>query len=370
MAHTTKIEEGVTDELIFLGMESATSSLSADGENLGFWMAFSESNDSGGIHGRKIEPNWYPRHMDQINLQVDNAKRLIEKDNVLALVNFGGPGAIEIADLAENLQIPYLFPHTALISSKNRRYIFTSFPQYSGEAKLMFQYLVRDRGLKKLAIAYAANTYGRQFLSYLMENKNLNGLEFSGAVEIDKYDPSDLTEELKSLVDNGAEVVIMALHPKQAQALMQAKADLNWTSGHMVTTGPLTDERYLDLPNRAADGTIGFCHFPDPASSSEPGFVKYRKAMAKYNPTCPFDRYSLYGYVYGQLIVKGIREAGQNLTRERLVDALENLGSWDAQGPIPPVTLTKINHHAQSSGFICELKDGRFEDLSGWIKAE
>ena len=55
----------------------------------------------------------------------------------------------------------------------------------------------------------------------------------------------------------------MALYPEQAQALMAARARAGWR-GRMVSTGPLTDEASLALPDGSADGTLGFCHYPDP----------------------------------------------------------------------------------------------------------
>jgi len=33
------------------------------------------------------------------------------------------------------------------------------------------------------------------------------------------------------------------------------------------------------------------------------------------------------------------------------------------------VSFSSTNHHAQNAGFIGELRDGRFHDLTGWIAA-
>jgi hypothetical protein len=42
---------GVTGTTISIGVESAVGSLSLDGENLGFKLAFEEANARGGVHG-------------------------------------------------------------------------------------------------------------------------------------------------------------------------------------------------------------------------------------------------------------------------------------------------------------------------------
>lgn len=58
---------------------------------------------------------------------------------------------------------------------------------------------------------------------------------------------------------------------------------------------------------------------------------------------------------------------GPDLTREGFVAALEATRAWDSGGVLPAVTLTPDDHHAQTAGFLCEMKEGRFVPLSEWI---
>jgi hypothetical protein len=162
--------------------------------------------------------------------------------------------------------------------------------------------------------------------------------------------------------------VWLALYPEQARAVMDAKAKLGWGDVRMVASGPLTDEQYLNVPGGFAEGTPGFCYYPDPNSSQAPGVVEYRRLMAQYYPGRAMNRYSLYGYVFGRLVVEGLSRAGRPLTRETFVQAMESIRDWDSGGIMPPVTFTSANHHAQRAGFICELRDGRFEPLGGWVE--
>ncbi len=90
--------------------------------------------------------------------------------------------------------------------------------------------------------------------------------------------------------------------------------------------------------------------------------------MARHYPQHPLNRYSLYGYVFGRLVIEGLSRAGKNLTRESFVDAMETIRNWDSGGILPAVTFSKSNHHAQRAGFICELKEGKFQALTGWME--
>ncbi|TDJ34452.1 MAG: hypothetical protein E2O53_08215, partial [Gammaproteobacteria bacterium] len=107
--------------------------------------------------------------------------------------------------------------------------------------------------------------------------------------------------------------------------------------------------------------------YPDPNESDAPGIVEYRKLMARYFPDHAPNRYSLYGYVFGKLVVEGLARAGADLTRERFLDAMESIRDWDSGGILPPVSFSAADHHAQDAGFICELQDGRFRALSDWL---
>ena len=358
----------VTSTSVVFAIEDTVGSFSTDEENLGFRVAFQEANDAGGAHGRTIQWKGYPRKgADAAAEAVANAKRLIEQDGAFALVNWGGPQSIALLAWAREQRVPYLFPHTALISSAGQRYLFTSFPRFEGEAAVMFPYLTRERKLTRLGIVHDVNPYGQLFLERLRALASSGGYTVVGSVPVDSRDPGDLTAGLKRLVDAGAQAVVMALYPAQGKKVVEAKGALGWT-GTLVSAGPLTDEQLLTVPGGHADGTLGFCYYPDPDVSNEPGVARYRAAMTKYHPGKPRNRYSLYGYTFGRLIVEGLRRAGRDLTRERLVDALESIRAWDAGGVMPPVSFSPTDHHAQPAGFVCELKAGRFVPLSGWIE--
>ncbi len=112
---------------------------------------------------------------------------------------------------------------------------------------------------------------------------------------------------------------------------------------------------------------IGFCHYPDPNESDAPGIVEYRRLMAEYFPQHALNRYSLYGYAFGSLVVEGLERAGVDLTRDSFLDAMDSIRDWDSGGILPPVSFSATDHHAQDAGFICELKNGRFVALSDWL---
>jgi branched-chain amino acid transport system substrate-binding protein len=359
-------DDGLSDTTIRIGVEADVRSLSLDGENQGFKVAFEEANAAGGVHGRQFAWADRARRSGEPADVLAVARQMIDDDRVFALVNFSGPAIGDIAAYARTARVPLLFPHTALVSSDGQRYLFTSFPRFEGEAAVMFRYLARERRITRVAIAHDPNAYGTLFRDRLRAHAAEYGYTVTGTAPVTSRRPADLSAELATLIATSPEAIVMALYPEQAQALMMARATAGWR-GRMVSAGPLTDEASLTVPGGSADGTLGFCHYPDPERSDTPGVVRYRTAMARLRPNRPIDRYSLYGYTFGRLVVAGVEGAGRDLTRERFIDAMERLSGWDAGGVMPDVTLSASNHHAQPAGFICEMQSGRLVPLSGWI---
>jgi len=354
-----------------IGIEAPTKfSPSGTAENLGMRLVIRQVNDAGGIHGRKLAERSYGRTQAGAAGDAEvmaHVARLADEDHVLLLWNHGGTVSTQIAPFAMAHKLPYMFPHTGLIDKDDARYVFTSFPHYDGETRMMYRYLARDRGMKRIGVIYDPNAYGRYFRDRLRTLAAENGYEVTGEEAVEQTLPTDLTPQMQRLKDAKPDAIVMALYPPQAKRVMEAKARLDWKNVRMVSTGPLTDEEYLNVPGGYAEGTLGLCYYPDPNQSDAPGVAAYRRLMARYFPDEKLNRYSLYGYAFGQMVAEGLRRAGPDPTRERFIDAMESIKNWDSGGILPPVTFSKTNHHAQQAGFVCELQQDHFVALGGWI---
>jgi len=361
------LAQGVSDEAILIGMDGPAQSFSADEENLGMRLVMKHVNAAGGVHGRLLVERSYPRGTENaVEKQLANVRTLVEEDEVFLLFNFGGPGSVPIGAYAAEHATPYLFPHTALLTVDGERYVYTSYPRYDGESRVMLRYLAKDREAKRIAVIYADNIYGQYFAGRANELAGEFDYDVVGLQPLPR-NPQDAMTQMSALRDSDPDAVIMALYPAGARKVVEAKAKLGWDV-RLVSSGPLTDEQYLNVEGGEAEGTLGFCYYPDPNESDVPGIVEYRRLMAEYFPGHELNRYSMYGYVFGSLVVEGLKRAGPGVDRETFLDAMESIRDWDSGGIMPAVSFSDTNHHAQRAGFICELEDGRFKALSGWIE--
>jgi branched-chain amino acid transport system substrate-binding protein len=364
---TIFLAQGVSNDAILIGMDGPAQSFSADEENLGMRLVIEHANATGGVHGRRLVERSYPRGTsNSVEKQLENVRKLVEEDDVFLLFNFGGPGSVPIGAYAAEKAIPYLFPHTALLTVDGERYVYTSYPRYDGESRVMLRYLAENRGAKRIAVVYADNIYGQYFADRATELASEFDYTVAGLKPLPR-NPQDAMSQMRALRDNDPDAVIMALYPAGARKVVEAKSALGWEV-RLVSSGPLTDEQYLNVEGGEAEGTLGFCYYPDPNESDAPGVVEYRSLMDEYFPGHELNRYSMYGYVFGSLVVEGLRRAGPELDRESFLDAMESIRDWDSGGIMPAVNFSTSDHHAQRAGFICELEDRQFKALSGWME--
>ena len=207
----------------------------------------------------------------------------------------------------------------------------------------------RNRGVKRIGVIHAANVYGQYFVDRAPELASELGYTFVGHQPLPR-NPDDAITEMRALREQEPDVVIMALYPAGARKVVEAKASLGWSDVRLVSSGPLTDEQYLNVEGGHAEGTLGFCHYPDPNENDAPGIVEYRKLMATYFPGHELNRYSLYGYVFAKLVVEGLERVGKDLTRDKFLDAMESICNWDSGGILPAVSFSETDHHAPEGG--------------------
>ena len=204
------LAQGVTDDTIVIGMEASVESFSASEQNLGMRLVMQHVNATGGIHGRRLVEHGYPRTLENyVEKQVANVKRMVEEDDVFLLFNFGGPASMKIGPYAMRQRVPYMFPHTALLTPDGARYVFTSFPRYDGETRVMLRYLADELGVEHIGVIYANNAYGQYFASRAKMFSDQFGYNLVGTQTLARS-AQDALAQMRALKRAHADAIIMA----------------------------------------------------------------------------------------------------------------------------------------------------------------
>ncbi|CAB1081718.1 Branched-chain amino acid ABC transporter, amino acid-binding protein (TC 3.A.1.4.1) [Olavius algarvensis Delta 1 endosymbiont] len=363
-------EVGVTDDSILVGCSNSFSGpLVYPGTQLvnnGLEAYFAYVNDRGGVHGRKIVTQYYDDGYKPQNA-VANTKRLVEQDKVFAIVSSQGTGAVmaTVKYLTQN-KVPLIFPFQG-VPIKGQKTIFTSFTPYTNQSELVVTWLVKVKGFKRIGILYQDDKYGYTFRDPAKKTLAKFGLKLEAA-ESYKRGAKDLSAQVAKLRQANLDGCLLVATPPPGAAFLREAHKQGWKDTKIISSGPLTDEKYINLSGGVGEGIWGLSLWPDPVNSTDPAVVEYREIVEKYGKDrdkTP-NRYSLYGYYYAKLFVAGLQRAGRDLTRESYIAALEGIKGWK-NGITPPVSFSETDHLAQNSGFMVEVQKGVFRPISGWI---
>ncbi len=364
-------EQGVSDAEIVIGCSNSFSGpLAFTGEQAtkyGVDLAVRALNDAGGILGRKVRTIYYDDGYKPQEAAA-NTKKLVEQDKVFAIIApQGTPAVVATLDYLEQNKVPMLFPFQGSPVTRGKKYVFSGMTLYDRQAKMMIDYLVGQRKYKTFAAIYQDDEYGKAFVTSFEKDLASHGLKLVASESV-KRGVADVSAQIAKLQAAKPEVTVLVLTPGPGAQALKERQRIGWNDTLMVSSGPLTDERYLALAGSAAEGVEGLALWPDPITSDLPGMKRYREAMQKYFPKDEPNRYSLSGYFAGLLFAEGAKRAGKDLTRERLITALESIKSWDS-GILPPMTIGP-DHETQKHGFWVKVEKGRFKQLTGWLGSE
>ncbi len=370
-AGTAAAEPGVTDtEILIGGSNSFSGPLAFTGEQItkfGVELYLRVVNDAGGIHGRRVRAVWYDdgyRPQDA----VANTKKLVEQDQIFAVITpQGSPPVVATLEYLGEQKVPMLFPYQSSPVTRGKKYVFQGMTLSDRSSKMMIDYLAGPRKYKRFAALYQDDEYGKSFLGAFEKDLGRHGLKLAAAEPV-KRGVTDVSAQIAKLQAAKPEVTFLVLVPGPAAQALKERQKIGWTDTLMVSTGPLTDEAYLNLAADAAEGVEGLALWPDPTTSELPGVRLYREHMQKYFPRNPPNRYSLAGYFAGMLFAEGAKRAGRSLTRESLIGALESIKGWGS-GILPPLTIGP-DHETQKQGFWVRVEQGRFRQLTDWLRSE
>jgi branched-chain amino acid transport system substrate-binding protein len=363
-------EVGVTDDSVLVGCSNSFSGpLVYPGTQLvnnGLESYFGYINDRGGVNGRKILSQYYDDGYKPQNA-VANTKRLVEQDKVFAIVSSQGTGAVmaTVKYLTQN-KVPLIFPFQG-VPITGQKTIFTSFTPYPNQSELVITWLVKVKGFKRIGILYQDDTYGYTFRDPGQKTLQKLGLKWAAA-ESYKRGAADLSAQVAKLSQANLDACLLVATPPPGAAFLREAHKQGWKDTRIVSSGPLTDEQYINLSGGVGEGVWGLSLWPDPVHSNDPAVVEYREIVEKYGKDrdkTP-NRYSLFGYFYAKLAVEGIKRAGKDLTREGYIAALEGIKGWE-NGIIPPVSFSASDHLAQDSGYMVEVQKSIFRPISGWL---
>ena len=328
-----RAETGVTATTILIGQSV---SLSGPTGSLGQEMQagaaayFKYVNKQGGVHGRTI----VLKTLDdgyEVERTVANVKTLIGQDHVFAL--FGLRGTAH-TNAAAKIFIPAHVPLFATFSGAQslrepfNRYMFHVRASYSDETDAIFRQL-SNMGLSRIGVFYQNDGYGKEGRAAAEESAKKYKLAISalGTVEPNSSDAKGAAAAIARIQPQV--VVMYASYKASAEFVraMRAAQYAQFMNLSIVGATALAKELGNDARGIGVSQVVPF-----PWNIGIPIVKEYQTVMTAETGKSEYSFLTLESYLSARILVEGLRRAGRDLTREKLIAALETMHDEDFGG--------------------------------------
>ncbi len=323
-------EDGVSADLITFGqaavLEGPASAL-GQGMRSGIQAAFDEVNAHGGVHGRKLklisrDDGYEPERA------IAETKKLIEDDKVFALIGpVGTPTSAAAQPIATAAHVPFIGAFTGAGFLRNPKLdnVINVRASYGAETEAWIKHLTQDLKIKKIAIFYQDDAFGRAGFDGVKAAMDKRGIELVGEAT---YERNTIAVKTALITLRRAEpeavVMVGAYKPCAEFIKLARKLEFNPVFVNISFVGASALAKELGPDGK---GVVISQVVPFPWDTSLKVVADYQAAI-KGAP----DFVSLEGYLVGRLAIAALEKVDGPPTRAGLIKAIKDTGKFDIGG--------------------------------------
>ncbi len=327
--------DGIGADVILFGQTAALTGPAAElGVEMrrGIAAAFAEANDAGGVAGRALhlvsrDDRYEPE------AAVENTEALITEEQVFALIgSVGTPTSAAAEPIARAAGVPFIAPFTGaeFLRDASLGNIVNIRAGYFEETETIVEHLVDRAGLKRIAVLYQDDAYGRTGLQGVTRALAARNLKPTAAGTYLRN-----TTAVKSALltlraaSPQAIVIIGAYEPSAVFTKWARKLGMDTLIVNISFVGA---NALADALGPAGGGVYVTQVVPFPDGDDMPLLAEYRAALAASEPDARPSFGSLEGYIAGRLTTEVLRSLGDTPSRAGFFEALNRIGDFDIGG--------------------------------------
>jgi branched-chain amino acid transport system substrate-binding protein len=358
-------EVGVMPDRVVFGQAAALSGpSSALGAKMrqGILAAFAEVNAKGGVRGRTLQLVSRDDGYDPDRSVLQTVK-LLHEDKVFALIGaVGTPTSLVTVPIARDENVPFIGPFTgaAFLREKDLDNVVNIRASYSAEAEAWVKHLTEDRHIKRIAIFYQDDPYGRDGLAGVKLALEKRGMELAAEATYERNTKAvGLAMRVLKRAEPEAVVMVGTYVPCAEFIKLARESGFNPVFVNISFVG--ADALAQEL-GRDGEGVIVSQVVPFPWDASVKVVADYQAAEKAIDPGLPPDFVSLEGYICGRLAASALEMAGPNPTRAELLRVINEVGQFDISGD--HLTVGKNMRDASARVFLTVIEpDGTFKPV-------
>jgi branched-chain amino acid transport system substrate-binding protein len=365
--------QGVSkDEIVLGSIQDLSGPIAGFGKQvrLGMMLRVDEVNEQGGINGRKIkllvEDSAYdPRRA------VLAAQKLVNQDKIFAMVGHIGT-AQNMAAMPVQFQknVINFFPVTAAREMyepfHKLKYSFAA--TYYDQMKIAVPKLVKEKGAKKVCTMYQDDEFGLEVKRGAEDGLKSIGMTLAEETSY-KRGATDFASQMQKLQAGGCDMVVLGTIIRETIGGIATAKRLGFNPTFIGSSAAYTDLIHK-LGGPAMNGLYATMTVQNPYTdeASQPIRFWANKYKTKFNedPTV----FSVYGYSLVDTFLRAAGKAGNNLTTESFIKAMDNM-------TIPPdifgsaeMTFTPTKRLGSNSTRMSQLQDNRWKVVSEYMKID
>jgi ABC-type branched-subunit amino acid transport system substrate-binding protein len=369
---------GVTDTTIKIGAHFPLTGVAAPGYSeipSGHQAYYDYVNANGGINGRKIEfvvkdDGYNPTNTSAVT------NELVLKEEIFAMVGgLGTPTHSAVVDFLNSSKVPDLFVSSGSLrwgeDPKKAPFTFGWQPDYEIEGKIIGDWVRKNLPNAKVGLFVQDDDFGRD------GEKGARRYLDKQIVEVAKYSPgnTDIAPQIAKLKAAGVDLVLGFNVPSYTALSQLASLKIGfkpkWFYSNVGSDPALVGSllaRFSEgkVANGASliDGVLTTEYLPGVDAPDNAWTKLWQKVWGAHGKGGELTNYRIYGMAQAYTFVQALQAAGRDLTRERVVEAIQQSGKTFEGPGLAPFRYTGDSHLGISGMSVVELKGGVGKDLT------
>ncbi|GAB2878728.1 ABC transporter substrate-binding protein [Nocardioides pacificus] len=368
---------GVTDDSIKIGGHFPLTGVAAPGYSeipTGHQAYYDFVNASGGINGREIEYLVKDDAYNPTNTSSVTDELVLQEEIFGMVAGLGTPTHSAVVDFLNAEEVPDLFVSSGSLAwgddPAKYPWSFGWQPDYESEGKIIGQYVAENMPDAKVGLFLQDDDFGEDgeagVRQYIDEQ----------IVETVSYTPgnTDVAPQIAKLKAAGVDLVLGFNVPSYTALSQLVSMKIGFTpqwfysnvGSDPALVGSLLarfSEGAVENSASLLDGVMTTEYMPGVDAPEDPWVQLWQKVWDEHGEG-ELTNYVIYGMAQAYTFVQALQEAGDDLTREGIVEALEEGGS-DFVGPaLAPFRYSEDSHLGISGMSVVELKGGKADPLT------
>jgi len=330
---------------------------------------FEEVNGKGGVYGKTIESivlddGYEPERT------ILNTKNLIKEEKVDYLFGYiGTPTTVSILDMIEKEKIPLFAAFTGAEQLRKpvERYMINVRPSYDQETAGLVDHLLNDCGVERIACFYQDDAYGgRPIYIGLKHALGEYGLTLCGEGTYERNTVA-IAKGLEQIRESSPDAVIVVGEYAASGAFIEAMKKTEMKNIYFCNISFVASDKLNALLGEDAEGVI--CAEIVPDLEDEENLLT-KEFVAKYQEKYEQDKpnhVAFEGYISAIVFVEGLKRAGEGLTREGFINAIEKIKDLDI-GVGDKISYGKFDHQGLDEIYYSIVKNGKNVALTDWVE--